>query len=290
MNYAQLMHQGCAPGHSMCNGGGGGGGDGGAAAREAERQARIAQGTDAVNALFGVGPATSYVPTGEKRLTGYQDQTVNNAYNPDWENPTATTTAVSVPVYENVMNEVESPASIAAKQRQALYDTTRDDTRKFFSEQLNEDSAKAARDMKFQQARQGIMGSSQANDMSAEYQRRMDRGLLDVANRADSTATQFKTNDEQTRLNLISKIVAGLDQGSAVSNAAASLQTNANAAKEAFQSQRMGNVFQDMLGAYNTGQYNAGMQNAQQNQQNQYGNFFNTGNKSADGTITKGIG
>lgn len=317
MNFVHLMHQGCAPGHSMCNSGGGDGGDdGGAAAREAERQARIAAGTAKVNELFGVGPASTFVPTGQKTINGYRnlaDQSVisqadydqiakaGQVYNTgryvapgaesgaeSWEQ-TVLSPSSFAPVYQDIMKEVESPASIAARQRQALYDTTRDDTRKFFSSQLEEDSAKAARDMKFQQARSGLFGSSQANDMDTEYQRRMDRGLLDVANRADSTATQFKTNDEQTRLNLISKIVAGLDQGSAVSNAAASLQTNAAAAKEAFQSQRMGNVFQDMLGAYNAGQYNNGMQAAQQQQGNALGNFYNTGNKSADGTVTKGF-
>ena len=195
----------------LCKGGGGGG-DGGAAEREKQRQARIEEGTNAVNKIFGIGNDES------------------------------------------------------AAQRQALYDSTRNDTRAFYSSQLEEDRAKAARDLQFQKARMGIIGSSQANDLDAEFQRRLDRGLLDVANRSDSAATQFKTSDEQSRLNLISKVVAGLDQGTAAQNAMSTLQTNANAAKEAYQSQRMANVFSDLLGAYNQQQYNAGQQAAKQNQ------------------------
>ena len=211
----------------LCKGGGGGG-DGGAAAREAERQARIAAGTDAVNKIFGIG----------------NDE--------------------------------------AAKQRNALYDTTREDTRKYYASQLEEDRAKAERDMQFAKARMGIIGSSQANDLDSEFQRRLDRGLLDVANRADSAATQFRTNDEQTRLGLISKVVAGIDQGTAAQNAMSSLQTNANAAKEAYQSQRMANVFQDFLGSYNQNQYMQGMNQAKTQQQNNTGNSFSAGAYSGE--------
>lgn len=211
--------------------GGGKSSDGGAAAREAERQARITAGTNAVNNIFGIG----------------NDE--------------------------------------AAKQRQALYDTTKEDVRSYYTKQLEEDKANALRQLNFQKARQGTFGSSQANDIDTEFQKAYDTGLLDVANRSDTAATNFKTSDEQSRLNLISKVVAGLDQGTAAQNAAATLQTNANAAKEAYASSRMANVFSDLLGAYNQGQYIAGTQSAKQQQANQYGNFYPS--SGDDGTITK---
>lgn len=216
----------------LCKGGGGGGGDGGASQREAERQARIASGTDAVNRIFGVG----------------------------------------------------DPSAMAA--RNSLYDSTREDSRAYYANQLEEDRAKAERDLKFAQARMGLSGSSQANDMDSEYQKALDRGLLTVANNADSAANQFKTSDEQARLNLISKVVGGIDQGSAVQNALSSLQTNANASKEAYQSDRMANVFSDLLGAYNIGQYNAGGQAAKLKYGNDTGNYF-ANNSGSAGTITK---
>jgi len=131
------------------------------------------------------------------------------------------------------------------------------------------------------------MGSSQANDLDTDFQRRHDRGLIDVANRADSAATQFRTSDEQARLNIISKIVAGLDQGSATQNALSTLQTNAEAAQQAAQQGRMANVFADMLGGYNQYQYGQGMQDARNNQRGTNGNFF-TSDQSVSGNITKG--
>ena len=173
----------------------------------------------------------------------------------------------------------------AAAQRQQMYDGLKNDTRQFYSGQLEEDKAAAQRALDFQKARQGIMGSSQANDMDSEFQRQYDKGLLDVANRADNAATQFRTSDEQARLNLISKVVAGLDQGSAAQNAAATLQTNQNAAKEAYQSQRMGNVFGDLLKTYNQGQYMAGTNAAQQQGTNTLGNYY-TNDKPVSGEIT----
>jgi len=212
--------------------GGGGGGDGGAAQREAERQARIASGTDAVNKLFGVGDETN----------------------------------------------------LAA--RNALYDSTREDTRSYYAKQLEEDRAEAERQLKFAKARMGTIGSSQANDIDSEYQQALDRGLLTVANKADSTATQFKTSDEQSRLNLISKIVSGVDQGSAVQNAMSSMATNANAAKEAYSSDRMANVFSDLLGAYNLNQFNQGTQAAKSKYGSDTGNYFATGAGSS-GTVTR---
>lgn len=198
----------------------GGGGDGGAAEREAQRQARIAEGTNKVNSIFGIG----------------NDE--------------------------------------AQQQRTAMYDTTKNDTRQFFTGQLEEDRAKAMRDLEFQKARQGIIGSSQANDLDSEFQKRYDRGLLDVANRADSSATQFRTADETARLGLIAKVVAGLDQGSAAQNAMSTLQVNQNAAKEAYQSQRMSNVFADLLGSYNANQYNQGIAAGKTSTTNPYGNYF----------------
>lgn len=174
----------------------------------------------------------------------------------------------------------------AAAQRASLYDATKNDTRQFYTQQLEEDKAAAQRALEFQKARQGIIGSSQANDLDSQFQKRYDRGLLEVANRADNAATQFRTSDEQARLNLISKVVAGLDQGTAAQNAISTLQTNQNAAKEAYQSERMGNVFADLIGTYNGVQYQNGMNAAKQQGTNQYGNYV-PAQDGVTGTVTK---
>lgn len=219
----------------MCKSKGKGGGDGGAAAREAERQRRIAAGTDAVNRLFGIG----------------NDE--------------------------------------AKAQRDQLYSTVGSDTRNYFASQLEEDREAARRALDFQKARTGVAGSSQGIDMDTEFQKRYDRGLLDIGNRADSAAAGMRTSDEQARLGLISKITAGLDQGSAVSSALSQLQTNAENARNQAMAGRMANVFADLIGGFNAGQGQAGMNAArkQYEQQNQIGNAFVDNGRVVNGTVSQ---
>ncbi len=213
----------------------GGGGDGGAAQREAERQARIAAGTAAVNRLFGIGD------------------------------------------------------DAAKAQREQLYSTVGTDTRNYFSNQLEEDRAAARRALDFQKARMGVAGSSQGIDMDNEFQKRYDRGLLDIGNRADTAASGMRTSDEQARLGLISKITAGLDQGSAVNSALSQLQTNSENARNQAMAGRMANVFSDLISGFNNGQTQAGIDAArrQYQQQNQIGNTFVDNGGVVNGTVTR---
>lgn len=204
----------------MC-GGGGGGGDGGAAAREAERQARIASGTEAVNAIFGIGNDT------------------------------------------------------AKAQREQLYTTTGNDTRNYYTTQLEQDREDARRQLEFAKARAGLAGSSQGTDMDTKFQDRYDRGLLEVANRADTAASGMRTSDEQSRLGLISKVAAGIDQGSATASALAQLQSNLDNSRNTAMSGRMANVFSDLISGYTNGQSAAGQAAAAQQYGNQLGNFIN---------------
>lgn len=215
----------------MCGGGGGGGSDdGGAAQREAERQARIAAGTEAVNAIFGVGNDT------------------------------------------------------AKAQREQLYSTTGADTRNYYTTQLEQDKADAKRQLEFAKARAGLVGSSQGIDMDTQFQDRYDRGLLEIANRADTAAAGMRTSDEQSRLGLISKVASGVDQGSATASALAQLQSNLDSSRNTAMSGRMANVFSDLLSGYTNGQSAAGQALAAKQQYgNQLGNFINA--SDSNGTV-----
>jgi len=215
----------------MCGGGGGGGGDGGAAEREAERQARIAAGTEAVNSIFGIGNDT------------------------------------------------------AKAQREQLYTTTGDDTRNYYTTQLEQDKADARRQLEFAKARAGLVGSSQGTDMDTQFQDRYDRGLLEIANRADTASSGMRTSDEQSRLGLISKVAAGVDQGSASASALAQLQSNLDSSRNTAMSGRMANVFSDLISGYKNGQVVAGQTQAAQQYGNQLGNFINA--SDSNGIVSK---
>lgn len=175
----------------------------------------------------------------------------------------------------------------AKAQREQLYTTTGDDTRNFYAQQLEDDRMAARRNLDFAKARSGTAGSSQGIDMDTEFQKRYDSGLLGVANRADTAASSMRTNDEQARLGLISKVASGIDQGSAVSSAMSQLQTNAENARNDAQSSRMANVFSDLIGGYNNGQTLAGQQAAKQQYGNPLGNFFDNASSSVNGKVQR---
>ena len=304
-----------------CGGGGGGGGDGGAAEREAQRQARIDAATLAVNKLFGIGEKTQKTPTGERVLSGYSLSGVpanlsvaslDTSGNPvrmtvDEYNALANPQPVNIngktvyaksanprnidlskysPIYEDIFATTESDASKAAKSRDALYNSVGTDTRNYFNSQLEEDKEDARRQLEFHKARTGLFGSSQGIDLGNKFQQNYDRGLLDIANRADSAAAGMKSSDEQARLGLISKIVSGVDQGSAVSSALSQLQSNSESAINQAMTGRMANVFADLVNGFNTGQYNAGSAAARNQYGSSLGNYYPSGSSTGtSGTV-----
>lgn len=170
--------------------------------------------------------------------------------------------------------------------RNLIYDTVRDDTRGFYSGQLEEDKEAARRQLEFAKARSGTFGGSAGIDLDTEFQKRYDRGLLDVANRADSSASGMRSSDEQSRLGIISKILAGMDQSSAITSAMNGLQTNAEVGWQNAMAGRMSNVFSDLLAMYGGTQQAAGQAAAQQQAKDQFGAYFPT-NKSSNGAIVR---
>ena len=168
-----------------------------------------------------------------------------------------------------------APINAQAKTaREALYGDVRDDTRDYFARQLQRDKEDAARAQKFALARAGTFSSSQAIDEGRKFQDKLDEGLLEVANRADTAATNLRTADEKTRLSLIDRLVSGVDQGTVMTSALDTLNTNADNERNAATSARMGNVFADLTALYNQNQFNAGANAARSRYQQQFGNVF----------------
>ncbi len=276
--------------------GGDGGGDGGASEREAARQARIDRATNAVNAIFGkAAPVAPTRPSlGNYAITTMVEKGSGVGDNSSGEYVPYTT--YNTGAFNSDMSDYKADlaaynaAQGAAEEREKLYSQVGADTRDYFTKQLGEDAEQALRQQRFLAARNGTFGSSQAIDMQREFDRRNDRGLLDVANRADSAETNLRTNDEKSRIDLISRIVNGADQASATSSALSQLQTNAKAAQNDAQSGRMANVFAGALDAWNANQVAQGEEAARRKFASEYGSFFsnNTGGNGVQGTVTKG--
>lgn len=260
----------------MC---GGGGGDGGAADRERERQERIARGSDAINRLFGKDGGPIY-----KTVTGTRSVQAppmgaesggDISQVDEFGNPRLVQEQYSETVLDQAATDAANARARDAKAaRESLYGTVKNDTRDYFSRQLERDKAEATRAQKFALARAGTFSSSQAIDEGRKFQDKLDEGLLEIANRADSAATNLRTADEKTRLSLIDRLVSGVDQGTVVSSAMDQLNTNADNERNQATSARMGNVFADLTALYNQNQFNAGGQAARNRFAQQFGNVF----------------
>jgi hypothetical protein len=255
--------------------GGGGGGDGGAAEREKERQKRISAGTDAINRLFGNSAGPVMMKVTEQVQDGVDEG----------GNPVFRTVEREVVDEAATAKAVEETAAARAA-REDIYGKVRDDTRAYFSKQLDEDKDQAGRQIKFAHARAGTGGSSQAIDSGREFQTRLDRGLLDVANRADTAQTNIRSADEQTRLGLIGRVVGGMDQGSAISSALSQMGVNAEQTANAANSGRMANAFSDMASVYGRSLARDGEIAARERFAQKFGNVI-PNNSSYSGTVGK---
>lgn len=217
----------------MC--GGGGGGDGGASAREAERQKKQNAAIDRVNRLFGI--YDDGFNQGKPNRDDYQfDEQGYNAALADWEKQRA---------------EAKTRAEENKTTREATYSKLRDDTFSYYMNDLMKQRGDAERGAKFSLSRRGLRGGSVQNDTYADIGERADRATLDIGNRADAAATKLRASDEQARLDLISRIQAGMSGDAAIQSATQQMQ---NAAKDIgfnAQSNALGQVFKD-YGTYIT--------------------------------------
>lgn len=220
----------------MGGGGGGGGGDGGYAASQAAQESRKQAARDAVNRIFGVGsssPARREPIYGTPTVTEGVDTVGNITY-----------TMGDAPItgYRDVP---AGDASEAMKARQAGYDRVRSATFDLNKQKLDQDRTDASRMLRFALLRSGNSGGGLDIDQNNLLQRKMDQGIIDVTNMADAAALNARTSDEKARLDLLSRIDAGMDQGSAVQGAQSQLQTSADNALAQAKGSIIGNAFAD---------------------------------------------
>lgn len=220
----------------------GGGGDGGFAAAQAEEEAKKQAARDALNLQFGVAP-TGPAPTREQ---------FTNAISQGVENIDGTPTAgLGAPVFDEAgynaalaaWNGAGGEAEKNKAAREALYGTVRGDAFNAGKRRLDESRDKASRDLRFTLFGQGLNGGSVDIDENALLGRTYDQGTLDLGAKADSTATDLRNSDEQTRLGLLQSIDAGLDQGSALSSSLNQLKVNSDRAAAEGQGTALGDLF-----------------------------------------------
>lgn len=153
--------------------------------------------------------------------------------------------------------------------REAAYDRVRDSVYDVNKQRIDDDAETAGRKLKFALLRSGNAGGGLDIDQNAMLRRTYDKGVLDAGNLGDAASNQARSADEASRLDLLSRIDAGMDQTSAMQGAAAQLRASGDAAIANARGQSLGNIFNDAGLLYQANEIGQGRQDAR--------NWYNRG-------------
>lgn len=124
-----------------------------------------------------------------------------------------------------------------------LYSKVRSDAFTAGKARVDDQKAKAGRDLKFELFAKGLNGGSVDVDQNALLGRTYSQGLTDLGAKADATAADLRGNDTAARLQLLQSIDNGMDQGSAVSSALGQLKVNSDKAAADATGSNIGDLF-----------------------------------------------
>lgn len=101
----------------------------------------------------------------------------------------------------------------------------------------------ADRNLKFSMARSGLTGGSASTDANRNLGEEYTRGILDAESRAQEAAGRLRSEDEASRLGIISMIRQGLDATTAAQRAGAAMSSNAQIAMGEANPKGLGEIF-----------------------------------------------
>lgn len=280
-----------------CKGGGRGGGDGGAQARQDAEDARVAAAVQRINEVFGAAESkpqavdrtqfTKQAPQNNQNgLSGFANLPGNNS----WSSPLEYLNMSSIgnkPQMTNVFDEAGYNAAVATSQAQAnklkgaatgresLYSTIGADTTNKLMTDLNKERGLTERELNFNLARSGLSGGSRDIDSNREVLDTFNQGSLKASDMGRQTSNNARMADDGTRTDLISRVRAGLDEGSALQQSYEGLRNNASRARDEANAQSMGGFFSTIRGELNNQQYQQGFQQAQTQFQQKYPSMQN---------------
>ena len=187
------------------------------------------------------------------------------------------TSILNEDAYNNAMQAYQRGAAL--RSRNQLYDTVGNDTFNYHAQRLNDSRDQAERSLRFQLARQGQFGGSLDVDQNSELAKGYNNGLMDARNLSDAARNDAMARDDQTRIDLINRVNAGMDEGSALASASSQMQSNINQARDQALSQSLGDAFGNVALLKKQWDYQQGMNEIR----NQYPNYFTQGGNN--GTV-----
>lgn len=134
--------------------------------------------------------------------------------------------------------------------RQAQYAKLGSDTTQFYTNDVNDQEAIAARQLKFSQARQGLSGGSEAAYQGGQEEKDYNKALLNASQLGQQAESGLEQSDETSRMNLINSAESGLDAGNASSEATAQLASNLQSGESTQNANNVANAFGDLSSIY----------------------------------------
>lgn len=232
-------------------GGGDSGGDGGASERAAADRERKSKASADINRLFGQDSGSGTAMPIEDQ---FAHADIKRGRVVDWD---AYNKAVADWKAAQAASAAQAGPNMSAREK--LYGDTRAASFDLNKTKLDQDRETSSRELKFALARSGLFGGSTDVDQHALEQRAYDRGTLDIGTMADTGVADLRSQDEQSRLGLLSQVNAGLDAGSALSSARDQLSINADRANAAARGNTIANLFNNIGLLYDRQNQGAGV-------------------------------
>jgi len=221
----------------MCLGGNNGG-DGGAAEREEKRQKKQQEAIARVNNLFGI-----YSDVNRPDEKDFYRTVIDRNNDNEWQELDRDAYNNAIALHEQSQSTNQESALENKSAREALYETTGNDVKNYYQNDLNLQKDIAGRQKRFAIARRGVGGGSSELDLSQRILDEYNKSSLNIANRGNSAAQQARASDEQARLNIIDRIRTGLGTEGAVQSATNALQNNITDARVNNQNDTLGQAF-----------------------------------------------
>lgn len=178
-------------------------------------------------------------------------------------NAAATADAARQASITNSVNQIQSAYN--SPNRKAQVDQYGTALNQFYTGQVNNQEQVNARNLKFANARSGLIGGSEAVDSNNQLQKDYTQGLVQAAQQANAGKAALSTADQNSQNQLVSLAQAGNYTGAIPAQVAQTQLANLNAAGNYAGANTLNNIFSGTAGIYQSEQIAAANRRAQIN-------------------------
>jgi hypothetical protein len=163
---------------------------------------------------------------------------------------------------QNSVNQINSAYSSAG--RQAQYQQYGNTLNQYYTNQVNENEANQARNVKFAMARSGLTGGSAATDANTQLQKDYTQGLLQASQQAQGGQAALQQSDINAKNQLVSLAQQGGNIGSIPGQVSAAQSAALGSAQNYGNANSLANLFGGTAQIYQNEQTQAANRKAQQ--------------------------